>query len=106
MFSDTYMPNNSRQLVRHERLGWSRQRTARQLGGDELAHVPALMLRDGCETRNGAAIWSNDMGRVANDETLRMSRNGEIIAYDDLAVRCNIRVEGSCQRHPLYASAP
>src|SRR5208283_6199647 len=78
-FSNTYMPSNSRQLARHGGLRRSGQGAASQSGGDELAHVPALMLRHGCETRNGSAIRSDDMGRVSDDETVRMARNGEIL---------------------------
>ena len=47
----------------------------RQSSGDELARISALILRDGCEAWNGSAIRSEDMSRVADNETIGMARN-------------------------------
>jgi hypothetical protein len=33
------------------------------------------MLRDGCEARNWPAVSSDDVGRIADDETVRVARN-------------------------------
>lgn len=47
----------------------------RQPSGDELAHVSALIVRDGCEARKRSAIRSDDMSRVADNETIGMAGN-------------------------------
>jgi len=55
------------------------------------------MLRDECQARNRLAIRSNDVRRVAYNETIGMARNREILFNGYGAVRSNTCTERFCQ---------
>jgi len=75
-FRNTDTPGDSCQLARNEILKRCREDVPCDSGGNELAHVLALMLRDGSQSREWSAVRPDNVGRISDDETLGMFRNG------------------------------
>src|ERR1700745_2438976 len=94
VLSNTHVSSNRRKLARDEWLGRRGQLTARQSSGDEPAHVPALVLRNGGETGKRSSLRTDDVRRVSDDKTVRMARNGEIFFNCYGSIRLNVHAEG------------
>src|SRR5689334_12991070 len=94
IFSDTDMPRNRRELARNQGLERSRLGGPCESCRNKLAHVTALILRDGSEARKRSAMRPDDIGCVADNETLGMLANGEIL----LNWYCPVRLDAPAQR--------
>src|ERR1700757_4887319 len=73
-FGNTDTPSNRRQLARKELPRRCRLLVPRDSSGNELAHVPALMLSDGSQSGERSSIRPDNMGRISDDVTLGISR--------------------------------
>src|ERR1700756_5060022 len=74
-FSNTDTPSNRRELARKELVS-CRLLVPRDSSGNELAHVPALMLSDGSQSGERSSIRPDNVGRISDDETFGLPRNG------------------------------
>src|SRR5258706_5602705 len=73
---------------------------------DGIGHVDALLLGGGRHTGYGLTFSAHDQGGIANDENLRMPRQGEIGVYLDTAGTILLRVQPSGCRGGGNAGSP